>query len=65
MRGNMRAVLQRVSEARVEVEGRVTGEIGRGLLVCSGLATGIPVRTWSISFVRSWDYEYLAMMRAR
>jgi D-tyrosyl-tRNA(Tyr) deacylase len=29
----MRAVLQRVSRARVTVEGRVTGEIGAGLVV--------------------------------
>ncbi|MGA3292888.1 MAG: D-aminoacyl-tRNA deacylase [Candidatus Acidiferrales bacterium] len=29
----MRAVLQRVSQARVTVDGRVTGEIGAGLLV--------------------------------
>jgi len=29
----MRALLQRVNEARVEVEGRVVGEIGPGLLV--------------------------------
>lgn len=29
----MRAVVQRVSKARVQVEGRTTGEIGRGLLV--------------------------------
>ncbi len=29
----MRAVVQRVSEARVEVEGRIVGSIGTGLLV--------------------------------
>ena len=32
----MRIVLQRVSRARVTVEGRVTGEIGRGLLLLAG-----------------------------
>jgi D-tyrosyl-tRNA(Tyr) deacylase len=34
---NMRAVLQRVSRARVIVEGRVTGEIGAGLLILLGV----------------------------
>ena len=34
----MRAVVQRVSRARVEVEGRTTGEIGEGLLVLVGVA---------------------------
>ncbi len=34
----MRAVIQRVKEARVEVEGRVTGSIGAGLVVLVGIA---------------------------
>jgi D-tyrosyl-tRNA(Tyr) deacylase len=36
----MRVVLQRVSRARVTVEGRVTGEIGRGLLLLAGFKDG-------------------------
>jgi D-aminoacyl-tRNA deacylase len=34
----MRAVLQRVSRARVMVDGQITGEIGLGLLVLLGVA---------------------------
>ena len=34
----MRAVVQRVSSARVTVAGEITGEIGRGLLVLLGVA---------------------------
>ena len=36
----MRAVLQRVGEARVTVEGAVVGEIGRGILTLVGVADG-------------------------
>ena len=36
----MRAVVQRVSEARVRVERDVVGEIGRGLCVLLGVARG-------------------------
>jgi D-aminoacyl-tRNA deacylase len=36
----MRAVVQRVSSARVTVAGEITGEIGRGLLVLLGIAQG-------------------------
>src|ERR1041385_1001124 len=36
----MRAVLQRVTRARVSVEGETVGEIGPGLVVLLGLARG-------------------------
>jgi D-tyrosyl-tRNA(Tyr) deacylase len=36
----VRAVVQRVAGARVEVEGQIVGEIGRGLLVLLGIAKG-------------------------
>jgi len=36
----MRAVLQRVGEASVTVDGRIVGAIGEGLLVLVGIGTG-------------------------
>ena len=36
----MRAVVQRVSHVKVSVNGEVTGEIGRGLLILLGVASG-------------------------
>jgi len=38
----MRAVIQRVTHARVLVDGQVTGEIGRGLLVLLGVGKDDP-----------------------
>ena len=36
----MKAVIQRVKQAKVQVEGRVVGEIGHGVLVLLGVETG-------------------------
>ena len=36
----MKAVLQRVTEARVEVDGAITGECGEGLMILLGVAKG-------------------------
>ena len=36
----MRAVVQRVSHVKVSANGEVTGEIGRGLLILLGVASG-------------------------
>jgi len=38
----VKAILQRVSRASVEVAGEVTGEIGTGLLILLGVAAGDP-----------------------
>jgi D-tyrosyl-tRNA(Tyr) deacylase len=45
---NMRAVIQRVTQASVTVEGKITGEIGPGLLVLVGIedADGPEDLTW-------------------
>jgi D-tyrosyl-tRNA(Tyr) deacylase len=45
---NMRAVIQRVTQASVTVEGKITGEIGPGLLVLIGIedADGQEDLTW-------------------
>lgn len=53
----MRAVVQRVRAARVEVEGRTVGEIGRGFLVLLGVAKGDTARE------AEWMAQKLAGLR--
>jgi hypothetical protein len=49
----MRAVLQRVSQARVTVAGETVGQIGPGLLALVGVAGAIPRATACTSPTRS------------
>lgn len=44
----MRAVVQRVTSARVQVDGRAVGEIGKGLLILLGVARedAVPDASW-------------------
>ncbi len=53
----MRAVVQRVSAARVEVDGETVGEIGRGFLVLLGVARGDTARE------AEWMAQKLAGLR--
>mgnify|MGYP003811660929 FL=1 len=52
--GDMKAVIQRVSSASVDVDGRVVGRIGSGLFVLVGLAAGDD----------AFDIEYIASKTA-
>ncbi len=54
----MRVVLQRVSSARVVVDGEVVGEIARGWLVLLGIATGDTPKD------SDWLAEKVANLRA-
>ena len=53
----MRAVLQRVKQARVEVDGQVTGAIRRGLLVFLGVAR------WDTETDAEYPVEKIANLR--
>lgn len=56
----MRAVVQRVTQAQVEVEGRVVGEIGTGLMVLlgvthddtAGTAVRLAAKIWGLRILR-------------
>lgn len=53
----MKAVIQRVSEARVEVDGATVGKIGRGILVLLGVEKGDGERD------ADWLAEKIAALR--
>jgi D-tyrosyl-tRNA(Tyr) deacylase len=53
----MRALIQRVREASVTVEGRVTGAVGHGLLVLAGMAAD------DTDEDRAWMARKIAQMR--
>ena len=54
----MRAVVQRVSAARVRVGENITGQIDEGLLVYLGVETDDEERIWTISLIRSLIYNF-------
>ncbi len=53
----MKALIQRVTQAKVEVDGRTTGEIGRGLLVLLGIEQGDNVDTAKRMIERLLEYR--------
>jgi D-tyrosyl-tRNA(Tyr) deacylase len=58
----MRAVVQRVASARVEVEGAIVGQVGRGLLVYLGAGRGdtaevVPAMARKIETLRIFQDE--------
>ncbi len=56
--GHMRAVIQRVSEASVTVEGAATGAVGRGLLVLLGGGTAARPRSSGTRANRDKKVDY-------
>ena len=51
----MKALLQRVSRASVEIDGETVGSIDRGLLVLLGLDKGDDLATGEICVAMSWS----------
>ena len=65
----MRALVQRVREARVTCDGRIAGAIGRGILVLAGIdaADGSDDREWivrKVTQIRIFDDESGVMNRS-
>ena len=46
----MRAVVQRVTQASVTVDGELLGRIGKGFLILLGVADGDTRRMWRVNF---------------
>lgn len=61
----MRAVVQRVNEAKVIVDEKVVGAIGKGLLVLSVLERTIRRKTVNGSPRRYLDFGYSKMKKER
>lgn len=61
----MRAVIQRVSQASVEVEGQVVGRIAAGLVVLLGWPRATPNRTSYMSSTKSERSASSQMARAK
>lgn len=61
----MRSVVQRVSGAKVLVEGQVSGEIAKGLLVLLGVEEGDTDKDARIWPTKSANSAYLKMGTAR
>ena len=61
----MRVVLQRVSRARVTVEGEIRGEIGRGVLLLVGFRAGDDEETLRWMAGRCWGCASSRTRRGR
>ena len=61
----MRAVLQRVTEASVTIDGQKVGEIGKGIMVLFGMLGTDTDKTIDYMLIRSSICVFLRMKTAR